>query len=115
MYSISLSVGTGSLLVSCAQYGSMVVGSDIDIRMLKGDYGMSKSYSIRFIPQRKFLLFCLLYIEERAAGKDIRSNFKQYFGNDDRLLDLVVCDNAHTPWRETPGPTFDAIICDRKL
>ncbi len=30
-------VGTGSILISCAAFGSTVVGSDIDIRVLKGN------------------------------------------------------------------------------
>ena len=34
-------VGTGSLIVSCAAFGATVWGSDIDIRVLRGDEGNS--------------------------------------------------------------------------
>jgi tRNA (guanine10-N2)-methyltransferase len=30
-------VGTGSIIISCAAFGSTVIGSDIDIRVLKGN------------------------------------------------------------------------------
>ncbi|KAJ3416870.1 hypothetical protein HDV05_008455 [Chytridiales sp. JEL 0842] len=74
-------VGTGSFLVTSAHYGAFTMGSDIDGRQIRG----------------------------KGDKKDIRSNVKQY-GLSGRVLDTVVCDLAHHPWRETE--IWDAIVCD---
>ncbi|PRP87928.1 tRNA guanosine-2'-O-methyltransferase 11 [Planoprotostelium fungivorum] len=65
--------GTGSLLLTCAHFGSMVMGSDIDQRMFRG----------------------------WGEGKDLKSNFKQY-GIENKYIDVIVADNSHTPYRTVP-------------
>ena len=75
-------VGTGSLLVACAAFGSMCMGSDIDPRAFKG----------------------------QVKDHTVHSNFCQY-GFKDRLLDLMVHDQAHPMYRI--AELFDAVICDR--
>ncbi|KAI8825690.1 S-adenosyl-L-methionine-dependent methyltransferase [Fimicolochytrium jonesii] len=73
-------VGTGSFLVTCAHYGCFTMGTDIDGRQIRG-----------------------------KGERSIRSNVEQYkLGG--RVLDTVVADIAHHPWRATQ--LWDAIVCD---
>lgn len=62
-------VGTGSFPIACSHFGAMTMGSDIDVRMLRGKNGV-----------------------------DITSNFRQY-GLLDRYLDGFVSDLTHSPLR----------------
>ena len=55
-------VGTGSLLVSCAHFGAMTMGCDIDGRQIRGE-----------------------------NGKSVESNLIQYHLQD-RVLGNIVCD-----------------------
>ncbi|KAJ3148864.1 hypothetical protein HDU89_004445 [Geranomyces variabilis] len=73
-------VGTGSFLITCAHYGAFTMGADIDGRQIRG-----------------------------KGGKSIDSNAVQY-NLTGRVLDTVVCDIAHHPWRK--GEFWDAIVCD---
>ena len=58
------------------------------------------------------ILVCiLLTIFILSDNKSIKSNIKQY-QLQDRVLDNLVFDIVHHPWRE--GTLFDAIITDRK-
>lgn len=78
-------VGTGSFLMTCAHFGAMTVGSDIDGRQIRG------------------------------KGKaSIQSNCEQY-GLKGRVLDALVFDVCHSPWRKINGGMFDAIVTDRKF
>lgn len=78
-------VGTGSFLMTCAHFGAMTVGSDIDGRQIRG------------------------------KGKaSIQSNCEQY-DLKGRVLDALVFDVCHAPWRRFKGGLFDAIVTDRKF
>ncbi len=85
-------VGTGSLLVACAQFGGFVLGGDIDFLMLHA----------RTRPSRKG-------VKKRAHDESMRANFEQY-GLADRYLDVVACDSSRPPWVHRSG--LDAIITD---
>ncbi|KAG0257745.1 hypothetical protein BG011_003771 [Mortierella polycephala] len=75
-------VGTGSFLMTCAHFGAMTVGSDIDGRQIRG------------------------------KGKaSIQSNCEQY-NLKGRVLDALVFDVCHAPWRKFKGGLFDAIVTD---
>ncbi|KAF9133824.1 hypothetical protein BGW39_008867 [Mortierella sp. 14UC] len=75
-------VGTGSFLMTCAHFGAMTVGSDIDGRQIRG------------------------------KGKaSIQSNCDQY-DLKGRVLDALVFDVCHAPWRRFKGGLFDAIVTD---
>jgi len=63
-------VGTGSFTVSCAHFGAVTIGSDIDGRSIRG-------------------------VE---AGRNVVSNFQQY-GTVNNLLDNFISDLTHTPLR----------------
>lgn len=82
-------VGTGSMLVTAAHFGGLVVGCDIDGRQIRGG-----RIGIPF---------------KHTAGKDIRDNVQQY-NCQKQLIDTPVCDISHHPWR--PVGFFDAIITD---
>ncbi|CAG8530924.1 1121_t:CDS:10 [Ambispora gerdemannii] len=73
-------VGTGSFLVTCAQFGAYTLGSDIDGRQIRGQ-----------------------------GNKSIKTNAQQYNVHG-RVLDNLVFDICHHPWRENLW--FDAIITD---
>lgn len=78
-------VGTGSFLMTCAHFGAMTVGSDIDGRQIRG------------------------------KGKaSIQSNCEQY-DLKGRVLDALVFDVCHSPWRTFKEGLFDAIVTDRKF
>ncbi|KAG8902874.1 hypothetical protein FRB99_004002 [Tulasnella sp. 403] len=75
-------VGTGSLLYTCAYFGAMVFGSDIDGRQMRGKDPTSLGVM-------------------RAASQ---YNVAQ------RILDCATFDITYNPWRT--GGLFDAIITD---
>lgn len=77
-------MGTGSMAYPIAHFGSLVFGSDIDGRQMRGKQGAKAEPGVF-----------------RAA--------KQY-GVDGRILDLATFDVTHNPWRI--GEIFDAIITD---
>lgn len=75
-------VGTGSFLMTCAHFGAMTMGSDIDGRQIRG------------------------------KGKtSVHSNSEQY-GLKGRVLDTLVFDVCHAPWRKFNRGLFDAIVTD---
>lgn len=130
--------GTGSMLYACAAFGSMVCGSDIDIRMMRGkgrEYqekvnkaGFSKSwipfslfslaleglisdsflFSSLFIPP--FLLTTPFVIKEHEKTGVMRS--ASQYGLQGKIMDCLGCDMTQHPWRT--GGIFDAIVTDRK-
>ena len=75
-------VGTGSILLSCALRGAYCMGTDIDLRVLRG----------------------------RSQEENVRSNFQQYNLPPPELVrsDNAI---YHRHYRSHP-PLFDAIICD---
>ncbi|RCK64389.1 tRNA (guanine(10)-N2)-methyltransferase [Candida viswanathii] len=62
--------GTGSFLVAAANFGGLVMGSDIDVRMLNG----------------------------KGADSNVKSNFKQY-GTKENFLDVMTMDFTHNTLR----------------
>ncbi|KAL0481220.1 TRMT11 [Acrasis kona] len=111
--------GTGSLLVSAAHFGAHVIGSDIDIRVLRG-----KQYNYK----KKEIIKSLKTTEEKEQWKEkqeikdkdfnIKVNLDQYGLTKKAGLDLVRIDLSQTyAWRFAnnkirKGPALDAIICD---
>jgi len=63
-------VGTGSFLLTCAQFGAFTMGSDIDGRQIRGQ-----------------------------TNKSIKSNVEQY-NLRGKVLDTLVFDICHHPWRD---------------
>lgn len=76
--------GTGSLLYTCAHWGSVVVGSDIDGRQMRGKQGKGQEPGVF-----------------RAA---------EAYGVRDRVLDCLTFDVTRNMWRR--GGILDAIITD---
>ena len=77
-------VGTGSILLSCALRGAYCVGTDIDIRVLRG----------------------------RNSDENVLSNFRQFNLPRPELIrsDNAI---YHRHFRtDTQRPLYDAIICD---
>lgn len=64
-------VGTGSFLVGAAEFGSVTVGSDIDVRMVRGD----------------------------GPKRDISTNFSQY-GTSKNLMDVLAVDFTNNCFRQ---------------
>lgn len=78
-------VGTGSFLCTCSHFGAFTLGCDIDGRQMRG---LTKS---------------------GHGTRGIKSNISQY-GIEKLVLDCVICDLAHHPWRNTEW--IDAIVTD---
>jgi tRNA (guanine10-N2)-methyltransferase len=110
-------VGTGSILLSCALRGAYCVGTDIDLRVLRGttldttapDLNHYHSPSVpssqpQQRPQQR------PKAQEQQEDCDVFSNFRQ-FGLP--LPDLIRSDNAiyHRHFRRHE-PLYDAILCD---
>lgn len=75
-------VGTGSILISCAHFDSYVMGTDLDIRVLKG-----------------------------TNDKNLHSNFKQYGLEDKIMFDVFrTCLSQQSIWK--CSEIFDAIVTD---
>lgn len=75
--------GTGSMLVTCAHWGSRVWGSDIDGRQMKGRE----------------------HVKGGVGPPGIHLSAEQY-GVRDRIADLLIFDVTKNPWRI--GGMFDA-------
>ncbi|KAG5673756.1 hypothetical protein PVAND_003776 [Polypedilum vanderplanki] len=86
--------GTGSLLVSCALFGSYVFGFDIDYLTL---HAQSK-------PVRAFM-------KTRDKDESVKANLEQY-NLQDKYIDVFVGDFSNCSLHERV--VFDSIICDRK-
>ncbi|MBN3319323.1 TRM11 methyltransferase, partial [Atractosteus spatula] len=85
-------VGTGSLLVACAHFGSYVCGTDIDYNTIHGIGKASRK-------NQKW----------RGPDENIRANLRQY-GAEKSYIDVLVSDASKNVWRT--GSLFDAIITD---
>lgn len=81
----------------------MTIGADIDGRIIRGEGEITACWS----STNEF------FIIHSRVGKqsNVVSNFEQYHLLD-KLVCLVVGDNAHPAWRD--GVLFDAIVADRK-
>nr|CEL71150.1 TPA: Methyltransferase-like protein, related [Neospora caninum Liverpool] len=77
-------VGTGSILISASYYGATCIGSDIDIRVLKG-------YSVAYLNPH--------LNHPPGAKKDVFRNFKEYGL---ARPEIVRGDNAAWVWRLPP-------------
>ncbi|XP_038051351.1 tRNA (guanine(10)-N2)-methyltransferase homolog [Patiria miniata] len=86
-------VGTGSLLVGSAHFGSYVMGGDININIIHGRGKTSRKGAAQY----------------RGKDENIRANLRQY-GLEHLYLDVLVSDFSCQVWREQP--VFDAIITD---
>ena len=88
-------VGTGSILVACAERGALCFGSDLDIRVLKG-YGVGRlSGKAKLTP------------EVSSHRADVFLNFRHYGLP---FPEILVMDVARPLLRL--GLSFDAVICD---
>ena len=81
-------VGTGSILLACAQFGAQVLGSDIDYLMVHA----------RTKPSRKG--------QKKRKGESFKGNFQQY-QLESKLIDVIVGDASNDPW--SSNIVFDAI------
>ena len=82
-------VGTGSILLACAQFGGQVCGSDIDFLMVHARTKPSR------VGQKK-----------RIKGESFKGNFQQYQLSS-KLIDVIVADASNSPWNSKLK--FDAI------
>jgi tRNA (guanine10-N2)-methyltransferase len=96
-------VGTGSIAVACQHFGACVIGSDIDMRVLKG-YGVGRKTTNKGIEGL-----------DKIEKFDIHTNFKYYrmpvpdfMAMDISALGFNMIKNGFKPRR----PIFDAIVCD---
>jgi tRNA (guanine10-N2)-methyltransferase len=84
---INVTAGTGSILVSAAAWGAHVLGTDIDIRVIRDG-------------------------KRDKEGKhcNVYTNFKDYSLPDP--VGLLRADTAHPPWRPGIEAVADVILCD---
>ena len=92
-------VGTGSILLACAQFGGQVVGSDIDFLMVHARTKPSR------VGQKK-----------RIKGESFKGNFQQYQLSS-KLIDVIVADASNSPWNsklkfDAIGKVFHIEICE---
>eukprot|EP00727_Mastigamoeba_balamuthi_P012737 m51a1_g8086 hypothetical protein (527) ;mRNA; r:36628-38940 len=92
--------GTGSLVLACAQFGAMGLGSDISGNVLRGLEGPAAAKAKAGAGGAAV---------EQQRMPNVRSNFAQY-GLEGRLLDLLVLDHSRRPLRSCE--LLDAIVCD---
>lgn len=108
--------GTGGFLSTCAtiEPKSMVLGSDLDGRMIRG--GSTKSSTHTHIASRKNkneneVLDDIVEkkLSEKREVEGVRLNFKHY-KQEQQLLGLMTMDFTHNSLRSSL--TIDSIICD---
>ena len=96
-------VGTGSIAIACQHFGSCVLGSDIDMRVLKG-YGVGRKTKNTGIEGL-----------DKIEKFDIHTNFKHYKLKmpDFLAMDLSALQfNMQLQNYKSIRPIFDAIVCD---
>jgi tRNA (guanine10-N2)-methyltransferase len=106
-------VGTGSILLSCALRGAYCMGTDIDLRVLRGTTLDTTAPDInhRCLPsQQQRPNKQRPKAQQQQDDCDVFSNFRQ-FGLP--LPELIRSDNAiyHRHFRQHE-PIYDAILCD---
>jgi len=87
-------VGTGSMLLTSAHFGAMVLGSDISWNVM-----MARGKSAR-VGQGM-----------RKANETLYGALEQ-FNLQDKMIDGLIIDNNANPWRKNSEGWFDAIITD---
>jgi tRNA (guanine10-N2)-methyltransferase len=104
-------VGTGSFLVACAHFQGYTMGADIDGRQLRGRsaYVNPEAMTQSKLPNRIRECKRELSMIKDNDRKSVYDNIQQY-GMERRVVDNVVCDLAHHPWRKVA--LWDAIVCD---
>jgi len=75
-------VGTGSILLSCALYGAYCVGSDIDIRVLRG---LGKSNNV-------FTNFDQFGLPHPELIRSDNAIYDRHFRTNHALYDAIICD-----------------------
>lgn len=96
-------VGTGSIAIACQHFGVCMIGSDIDMRVIKG-YGVGRKTRNTGIEGL-----------EKIQKFDIRTNFHHY---NLPLPDFLAMDisslqfNLQMKNHVAVRPVFDAIVCD---
>lgn len=111
-------VGTGSLLCTAAAFGGLVLGSDIDGRQMRGTVGVDNRPGRDLDSPRS----ASEAIVDESPTKDDRydrslvGNMRAY-GLEGHLLDALVFDIRHHPWRASASPSapslqFDTILTD---
>jgi tRNA (guanine10-N2)-methyltransferase len=96
-------VGTGSIAIACQHFGSCVLGSDIDMRVLKG-YGVGRKTKNTGIEGL-----------DKIEKFDIHTNFKHYKlpMPDFLAMDISALQfNMQLQNYKSIRPIFDAIVCD---
>ncbi|KAH3899258.1 related to tRNA (guanine(10)-N2)-methyltransferase [Saccharomycodes ludwigii] len=88
-------VGTGSFLVTAAEFGALCLGSDIDGRMIRGNTLRTPSTTTNDVAK---------YITN-----GISQNF-EYYGKSLQLLDVMTMDFTHNALKS--DLVIDCIICD---
>ncbi|CAF2372482.1 unnamed protein product [Rotaria sp. Silwood2] len=86
--------GTGGILLACAEFGSYVIGSEFDWRVLTAKAKPTKANTKQLT---------------RNPDEMMHRNFSDY-GTLNRFLGVVGSDFAYPPWR--PTFFFDSIVCD---
>lgn len=93
--------GTGSLLLTCAEFGAYTVGAEIDGRQMRGG----------FVFERHDAAKACFYTQTTSLA----SNVAQY-GVSSRMLGSVISDVTRSPFLATAGMSpielFDAIVTD---
>ena len=87
-------VGTGSLLLTSAHYGSHVIGSDINYNVM-----MAKGKSAR------------MGQGDRNSNETLFGSL-EHFNLENKYIGAAIIDNNINPWRECSTGWFDAIITD---
>ena len=87
-------VGTGSLLLTSAHYGSHVIGSDINYNVM-----MAKGKSAR------------MGQGDRNSNETLFGSL-EHFNLEKKYIGAAIIDNNINPWRECSSGWFDAIITD---
>lgn len=97
-------VGTGSFLVAAAQFGSYVLGADIDGRSFRGVQDQGKPMGRGKMAKRER--------EKRRQGEmGVKVNLEQY-GLGGQFLDCFTSDLTNSPLLLKRGGWLDGIICD---
>ena len=106
--------GTGGFLTAAAaiEPTSLIIGSDMDGRMLRGN--SSKSSTSTHLANRKNQTPNEIGIEEKIEGlrlgkQGIELNF-EYYGQTRQLMSLMTMDFTHNALRK--GLVVDSIMCD---
>lgn len=110
-------VGTGSLLTSAAHWGARVVGTDLDMRVLRGKDNTKPKRAVKEQFRRKPKVE---QPRDKLTSLNIETNFEQYGLTNKSALDLMRVDlNQCNVWRFANKSVrggcegiFDAIICD---